>query len=149
MPGRKQGFGDSLELGKVVAGIDGSCLSLNGELATESAIHVLNAMLQNVKHLQREARPVSRKVPPACVAGFTHAIGLPEGCSRHGWRAYWQRGRRQIRKQILRLEDCRQIELILQKAGMPTLRKLNDCGVWKKACQSLRFALRRQESIRF
>ena len=81
MPGRKQGFGDSLELGKVVAGIDGSCLSLNGELATESAIHVLNAMLQNVKHLQREARPVSRKVPPACVAGFTHAIGLPEAAA--------------------------------------------------------------------
>lgn len=49
MPGRQQCFGDAPELGHVVAGIDGSGLGLNGELAAESAIHALDAMLQNVK----------------------------------------------------------------------------------------------------
>jgi hypothetical protein len=146
MPGRQQRFSDAPELGHVVAGIDGSDLGLNNELATEITIqHDLGAMLQNVKRCQRDVWPVSR-IDPLPVA---QASPTPPGYSRLVWHAHRQRGRLQVRPQILKLEDGRQIELILQKAGMPTIWKVGDCGVWKKACQSPCLALGRQESIRF
>lgn len=73
MPGRQQRFSDAPQLGHVVAGIDGSDLGLDNELATEITIqHGLDAMLQNVKRWQREAWPVSRTVPlPVAQASST------------------------------------------------------------------------------
>jgi hypothetical protein len=50
MPSRQQSFGDTPELIHVVAGINGSGLCLNNELATEITIqHGPDAMFRNVK----------------------------------------------------------------------------------------------------
>ena len=50
MPSRQHRFGDAPELVHVVAGIDGTGLGLNNELATEVTIQYgLDAMFRNVK----------------------------------------------------------------------------------------------------
>lgn len=77
MPGLKQRFGDAPEFVDVVAGINGSRLGFDKELATEITFqHGPEAVLQNIKQWHRWARPVSRTVPTACVEGFTHASGV-------------------------------------------------------------------------
>jgi hypothetical protein len=74
VPGREQGFGDTPELGDVIAGIDGPGLGLNSELMTEIALqHGLHPLLRNVKQWRFGVLPVSRTAPSIRFAGFAKA----------------------------------------------------------------------------